>query len=310
MTRQKQRTTEDQQRWQAEQAARTTALMEQLEAGIQALQTSADFKRYLAAAARFHSYSYANVLLVLAQKPSAIRVAGYRTWQRLGRQVRKGERAIYIFAPRPYRVTTATAAGEEETREGLTFRLVPVWDQAQTDGDPLPAMDAPALTGDADTATYDALVRFATHEDLTITNDDPNTDGDDSCSRYHGYYSPGRKLIFVKRAAPAQMLKTLIHELAHHLDSELRSAPQPERETVAEATAFVVAAHRDIDTGSYSFPYVAAWAGQDDGVTLLKAVMARVQHIAHQMIDALDGGSRDDADDPGQEPPAPPALAA
>ena len=53
MTRQKHRTAEDQQRWQAEQAARTTALMEQLEAGIQAIQTSADFKRYLAAVAHF-----------------------------------------------------------------------------------------------------------------------------------------------------------------------------------------------------------------------------------------------------------------
>ena len=57
MTRQKHRTTEDQQRWQAEQAARTTALMEQLEAGIQAIQTSDAFKRYLAAAAKFHSYT-------------------------------------------------------------------------------------------------------------------------------------------------------------------------------------------------------------------------------------------------------------
>ena len=77
MTRQKQRTIEDQQRWQAEQAARTTALMEQLEVGIQAIQNSDDFKRYLAAAAKFHTYSYANVLLVLAQRPSATRVAGY-----------------------------------------------------------------------------------------------------------------------------------------------------------------------------------------------------------------------------------------
>jgi predicted ATP-binding protein involved in virulence len=77
MTRQKQRTTEDQQRWQEQQAARTTALMEQLEAGIQAIQTSDDFKKYLAAAAHFHQYSYANVLLILAQRPDATRVAGY-----------------------------------------------------------------------------------------------------------------------------------------------------------------------------------------------------------------------------------------
>ena len=80
--------------WQAQQAARTTALMEQLEAGIQAIQSSADFKRYLAAAAHFHQYSYANVLLILAQRPEATRVAGYRTWQALGRQVNKGWRPL------------------------------------------------------------------------------------------------------------------------------------------------------------------------------------------------------------------------
>ena len=101
---------------------------------------------------------------------------------------------------------------------------------------------------------------------------------------YHGYYSPGRKLIFVKRAAPAQMLKTLIHELGHHLDPELELVPAGERETVAEATAFVVAAHEGIDTGSYSFPYIATWAGKHDGATLIKAVMVRVQAIAHQLI--------------------------
>ena len=63
MTWQKHRTTEDQQRWQAEQAARTTALMEQLEASIQAIQTSDDFKQYLTVAAKFHAYSYNNVLI-------------------------------------------------------------------------------------------------------------------------------------------------------------------------------------------------------------------------------------------------------
>ncbi len=97
--------------------------MQQLEAGVQAIQTGTDFKRYLRTAATFHQYSPNNVLLILAQKADATRVAGYRAWQSLGRQVRKGEKAIYIFAPRPYRVTTEDETGEEQTREGLTFRM-------------------------------------------------------------------------------------------------------------------------------------------------------------------------------------------
>src|SRR5215210_7254112 len=122
-------------------------LMRQLEAGVQAIQTSDAFKRYLKTAARFHQYSPNNVLLILAQKPEATRVAGYHAWQQLGRQVKQGEKAISIFAPRPYRVTTEDEAGEEQTRKGLTFRAVPVWDISQTDGDPIPTMEAPTLTG-------------------------------------------------------------------------------------------------------------------------------------------------------------------
>ncbi len=72
-------------RWQAEREERTKALLQQLEAGVQAIQTSDDFKHYLNTAAKFHSYSYNNVLLILAQCPRASRVAGYKAWQTLGR---------------------------------------------------------------------------------------------------------------------------------------------------------------------------------------------------------------------------------
>ena len=127
------RTQQDQAQWQQQRDERMSALLQQLEAGVQAIQTSEDFKRYLRTAATFHQYSPNNVLLILAQKPEATRVAGYRAWQSLGRQVKKGERAIYIFAPRPYRVTTEDEQGEEETREGLTFRSVPVFDLLSRD---------------------------------------------------------------------------------------------------------------------------------------------------------------------------------
>src|ERR671933_2797667 len=120
------RTQQDQ--WQAQRDERMSTLMQQLEAGVEAIQTSEDFKRYLRTAAIFPHYSPNNVLLILSQRPDATRVAGYKTWQSLGRQVKKGEKAIYIFAPRPYRVITEDEAGEEEIREGLTFRSVPVFD--------------------------------------------------------------------------------------------------------------------------------------------------------------------------------------
>ncbi len=48
-----------------------------------------------------------NLLLIGAQAPQATRVAGFRTWQSVGRQVRKGERGIAILAPCTYRPKTA-----------------------------------------------------------------------------------------------------------------------------------------------------------------------------------------------------------
>src|SRR5918911_2476956 len=180
------RTQQDHAQWQAQRDERMSTLMQQLEAGVEAIQTSEDFKRYLRTAAAFHTYSPNNVLLILAQKPEATRVAGYKTWQTLGRQVKKGERAIYIFAPHPYRVTTEDETGEEQTHEGLTFRTVPVFDISQTEGDPILTLEAPTLTGDAGQETYAALVAFAACEGLTGTTHDPKTDGVDSQSTYNG----------------------------------------------------------------------------------------------------------------------------
>src|SRR5438132_4542588 len=72
------------------------ALHAQLEAAFAELVSGDEWARMLTAAARFHHYSPANVLLILRQRPDATRVAGYRTWQQLGRQVRGGERGVAI----------------------------------------------------------------------------------------------------------------------------------------------------------------------------------------------------------------------
>src|ERR671919_2702965 len=53
----------------------------------------------LATMARFHRYSLHNVCLIVAQRPTATRVAGFHTWRTIGRFVRKGEKGIAILAP-------------------------------------------------------------------------------------------------------------------------------------------------------------------------------------------------------------------
>ena len=57
---------------------------------------------------------------------------------------------------------------------------------------------------------------------------------------------------------------------------------------MAEGTAYVVATHYDLDCGEYSFKYIATWAGQDDGVKILRRVMQRVQQNVRLLITAID----------------------
>jgi hypothetical protein len=69
-------------------------LSQQLEAGKSEILTA-----YLSAMARFHTYSFGNILQIARQRPTATKVAGIRAWNELGRFVRKGEKGIQILAP-------------------------------------------------------------------------------------------------------------------------------------------------------------------------------------------------------------------
>ncbi|MGA2890194.1 MAG: ArdC family protein, partial [Terracidiphilus sp.] len=69
-------------------------LLQQLEAG-----KSETLTAYLAAMARFHKYSFGNILAIARQRPTASHVAGFHTWKELGRFVKRGEKGIQILAP-------------------------------------------------------------------------------------------------------------------------------------------------------------------------------------------------------------------
>ena len=148
--------------WRAAKQQRLADLGEQLKTQVAAVQDSDAFKRYLAAQAVFHRYSARNVFLILYQRPEATRVAGYSTWQKLGRQVRRGETGITIFAPAPFKQTITDTATGEVTEELIPrFKTATVFDIAQTVGEPLPTIKLGEIAGSAPEGTYAVLVDFA-----------------------------------------------------------------------------------------------------------------------------------------------------
>lgn len=257
-----------------------SASLAQLERSVGAIQDSDTFRAYLTAQARFCTYSWGNVLLILGQQPDATRVAGYRTWQSLGRQVRKGEKAIRIIAPAySKKKEQDPQTGEEQERQVRFFRSASVFDVSQTEGDPLPEIAVPVLDSHAGAELYARLEGVALIEGLRVTI------GHESFlqrPQLMGFYEPASRAIYIKEAAQLQQTKTLAHELAHHFAKHQVAGPASETE--AEAVSYVVLAHHGLDSGERSFPYIATWS-QDK--TVLKAALATIQTVSTTIIDKL-----------------------
>jgi antirestriction protein ArdC len=288
-----------------EPIARSGALaeaLERLETAVGQIQDSDTFRAYLDVQAKFYRYSPNNALLILAQRPDATQVAGYGAWKTLGRQVRRGERGIKILVPMRVRSRSADrqhdAADHQDAPKvpdpqidtdpqsaapgvrRLLFGVGTVFDIRQTDGDPLPTIEVPELTGDAGLALYGLLERVAQDEGLAIRRGSERLG-----PATMGFYSPTERLIVLREAGQLQMTKTLAHELAHHYAAHRTS--NAASETVAESVAYVTLTHHGLDSGARSFPYVATWSRE---LAVLRTALGEIQAISSRLIDLTHTG--------------------
>ena len=280
---------------------RTADALQLLADGIKNLTNGEEWGKYLRMQSAFHTYSFANTMLLLAQCPDATRVAGFKTWLKLNRAVRKGEKAIWILAPRFYKpktsateLTTTADDNQDDENEGrVYFRLMPVFDLSQTEGEPLPSL-LQKLQGD-DGGLFQRAKTWAEAWGCPVTVEAFE-------GKANGFYEPDRHAVTVRAGMPpAQQLKTLVHELAHahlHRDIEVYRAHRGDCELEAESTAFVVLNHFGIDAGAYSFGYVAGWAGGDESAFKhLKSSAQRIQQTAKAIIEGIAGEEAQEAFD-------------
>lgn len=104
---------------QVRRIARTAIeqLVNQVEAG-----KSEALTNYLRTMGKFHAYSLGNTILIGFQKPDATHVAGFWTWRRLGRHVKKGEHGIAIMAPIVYRRKNKIEEADDKETEDEILR--------------------------------------------------------------------------------------------------------------------------------------------------------------------------------------------
>lgn len=259
-------------------------LLERLAEGIRELTQGPRWAAWLAFSARFHRYSFHNQILILAQRPDATWVAGYRAWQRLGRQVRRGERGIAIFAPRPVAGSEREPLEEKEEPAAVRFLVVRVFDVAQTDGPDLPR-PLRDLSGSRPAGELDRLLDVAGSLGFAVELVELRGERHGDCS--HAL----RRIRVDRRLAPTQLTKTLCHELAHALlHGQDFDGGRPLAELEAESVAFVVCHELGIDSSDYSFGYLASWAGGEHAVAEITEAAERISSAAGVILDGAVAG--------------------
>ena len=209
----------------------------------------------------FWQYSLGNQILALVQAAerglTVGPIASYNKWRELGRQVRRGEKAIVLCRPvtMKRKATETDADGiEHETETAFTrFVFKPYWFfLSQTDGQEYTAPPIPAWDRSRALQTLGiAEIPF------TMTN-----------GNVQGYASGNQIAINPVAAMPH---KTTFHELAHCVlghtseaqfaDSE--TTPRSLREAEAECTAMLCLEALGLDGAEYCRGYVQSWIGQN-----------------------------------------------
>ena len=286
-------------------------ITDKLEEGLKELFESEKYKSYLSTMSKFHNYSFNNTLLIALQRPDATLVAGYQAWQRnFNRHVNKGERGIRILAPAPYKIKEERDKLDPVTgevvldKDGMpqteeveikipAFRAVSVFDVAQTDGEPIPELEAKELLSTVE--GYEDFIKAITFvAPVPVSFEDIPGDS-------KGFFRPTEKRIAVQEGmSESQTLKTMVHETAHSMlhDKEINKdilAPAKDRNTKEveeESIAYTVCQHFGIGTAEYSFGYIAGWSSGRD-MKELKSSLDTIRRTASELITGIEGQLRE-----------------
>lgn len=223
-----------------------------LQSGIKDYIESERYKEILDNMAKFHEYSVNNSIGIMIQKPGATLVAPYTKWQRLNRQVKKGEKGIVILCPVKYKKMVEQTKSDEEgnpilDKDGyeiknktyqdcIAFKIGFVFDKSQTvqmEGKKEFVLEPVNELKESVGQSYDEL-RHAIQDISPVPVSFENIQ-----SGAKGYYDDKHvKIVVNEGMSELQTLKTLMHETAHarihgtHWESDYKKISFDVRECV------------------------------------------------------------------------------
>lgn len=261
-------------------AARVEQLASALERG-----QSQELLAYLAFSAKFYRYSFANQILIWIQRPQAGLVAGYHKWLELGRQVKHGEKAIRILAPRLVNDPELPYRDGKPQKRCVGFSYVSVFSEDQTEGEALPGSDFMTVQG-GDERLFTELERVSRAFHVKTEWKD--------CEGAHGMTNGTTIWLDPQRCReqPAHAMRVWLHEAAHTVlhfqDNGKRPEDLPDRDTrelEADASAYVLGTFWGIEQADRCADYILCWKGNPEK---LRASLERIQRAVTTILGEID----------------------
>ena len=216
-------------------------------------------------------WSLGNRLLMIMSGTRDAR--GFRQWEAVGRQVKKGAKAIAIFAPL-IKATDDTVTGKGKTII-LGFRPIPVFRIEDTEGEPLPEEIA------STPAMYPPFYEVAERMNIEVKW----SPIDDNA---YGYFSVLNNAITLH----SQDAFIYFHELAHAVHNtfvSLMTIDINRAEIVADIAAAVLCQLQGISGyQAQTYEYVSRYCKDKAPQAVLRAVMgalADVEQVVNKIID-------------------------
>lgn len=292
-----------------ERAEAAQKLNEELAEAVEALATSDGWRRWITMAAKLPTYSVRNQIWLAIQAwergEVITRCAGYEAWQKLGRQVSKGNRAYQVVAPIKRRLTLEEAhAAVKDGRKGFDDQGRPVqaifgWRRARvfaieqtTVVDPDKWAEAPEMADvstEAPAGLWDAMVELIEAEGYELDDHEP-TEEDGGALAWVNHET---HVIWIRPdegMTTGERCRRLLHEIAHfRLEHGRRQVSRSQRETEADSVAYIAGTLLGLDLTESTVTYLAGWlpTETEDRQAMLAEVAGIVMETAQEIVAEL-----------------------
>ena len=264
----------------SEKKKKIEIVFDKIKKGITEIIKSGEYEKFLEFSKNFHSYSFNNMVLIYIQMPTATKVAGFKTWQKMERKIKYGAKGIQIIYPIKQKYEKKVLDNDEEKREVIeyiTYRATYVYDISQTTGKKLPFENEVMNTNTKNDLFYNlcAFSPFQIKEN-------------EGLGKVQGSWNPKETCIVLnKMLSNDDKASTLLHELTHAFYDDFNYKSERNlSETFVESVAYIVADHFGLDTSNYSFKYILSWI--DGDINILLELGEKIQKTANEFIKRLE----------------------